>query len=71
MKGLIIRSRSLPAEGRKKYIVATNCMMTKPAKFRAQFPIIESRYDDFKALHVNISLSGTGFLRRKYAGGVE
>jgi hypothetical protein len=46
-------------------------MMTKPAKFKAQFPIIESRYDDFTALNVNTSLSGTGFPRRKYAGGVE
>jgi hypothetical protein len=32
-------------------------MMTKPAKFKAQFPIIESRYDDFVATHVNITLS--------------
>jgi hypothetical protein len=33
-------------------------MMTKPAKFKTEFPIIESRYEDFVALHVNITLAG-------------
>jgi hypothetical protein len=33
-------------------------MMDKPAKFKKEFPVVESRFDDFVALHVNVSLGG-------------
>jgi len=35
--------------------------MSKPAKFKKYFPIVENRYDDFVALHVNQTEQCTSF----------
>jgi hypothetical protein len=32
--------------------------MAAPPKFKKYFPIVENRYDDFVALHVNSTLGG-------------
>ncbi|KAF2433558.1 Di-copper centre-containing protein [Tothia fuscella] len=54
---LIHRRRSIPVEKRKKYIEATKCLQTKPPIYKTEFPIVQSRYDDFVAVHVNVSAS--------------
>jgi tyrosinase len=40
-------------------------MMTAPPKFKTQFPIVQNRYEDFVALHVNISLAGATTTRSR------
>jgi hypothetical protein len=45
---------------RVKFVQAVNCLMTAPPKFKKNFPIVENRYDDFVALHVNTTLGGKG-----------
>jgi hypothetical protein len=52
-------SRDIPVERRKKYIEATKCMQAKAPIFKKTFPIVESRYEDFVAVHVNVSAAGT------------
>jgi tyrosinase len=41
-----------------KFTEAVNCLMAAPPKFKKYFPIVENRYDDFVALHVNSTLGG-------------
>jgi hypothetical protein len=38
-------------------------MMAAPPKFKEQFPVVQNRYEDFVALHVNITLGGTTYTR--------
>jgi hypothetical protein len=35
---------------------ATKCMLSSPPKFKKQFPIVENRYEDFVALHINSTM---------------
>jgi hypothetical protein len=63
--------RALTVDERIKYTQAVNCLMSTPAKFKKYFPVAETRYDDFVALHVNMTeqcKSGAGIiLHRKIA----
>ncbi|KAF2666287.1 Di-copper centre-containing protein [Microthyrium microscopicum] len=45
--------RSLTVDERVKFTQAVNCLMSSPAKYKNYWPVIENRYDDFVALHVN------------------
>ncbi|KAF2666152.1 Di-copper centre-containing protein [Microthyrium microscopicum] len=45
--------RSLTVDERKGFTTAVNCLMNKPSKFKKYYPLVETRYDDFVALHVN------------------
>lgn len=44
----------MTVDERKAYTSAVNCLMSKPSKFKKEYPVaVESRYDDFVALHIN------------------
>lgn len=36
-----------------KYLAAVVCLMGKDAKGKAYFPAVQSRFDDFAAMHIN------------------
>jgi hypothetical protein len=46
--------RSLGAVEKADYIASIRCLLTSPAKGRAFFPV-QTRYDDFVAVHINAS----------------
>jgi hypothetical protein len=50
--------RSLSVEQRKSYIDAIKCMLNSPPKYKHYFPVVNSRYDDFVALHANATGGG-------------
>jgi hypothetical protein len=50
--------RSLTVPERVKFVEAVNCLISAPPKFQKEFPIVENRYDDFVALHVNTTQGG-------------
>ncbi|RDL35494.1 Di-copper centre-containing [Venustampulla echinocandica] len=53
----------VPADGRRAYIKAVQCLLTSPSKLSAsQFPGAKSRYDDFVVTHIQqtLSIHGTG-----------
>jgi tyrosinase len=53
-----MRRRSLTIPERKDYIRAVNCMFTKPPISKKYFSVVQSRYDDFVALHANATGGG-------------
>jgi hypothetical protein len=42
-----------------KYLRAVNCMISTAPKHKNNFPVVESRYEDFVAFHVNATLGGS------------
>jgi hypothetical protein len=50
--------RSLTVDQRTSYINAIKCMLTSPPKYKNYFSVVNSRYDDFVALHANATGGG-------------
>jgi len=48
----------MSVDNRMKYLQAVKCMISAPPKYKKYFPVVESRYDDFAALHANASFGG-------------
>jgi hypothetical protein len=55
---LMFSRRTIPRDQQIKFIKSVDCLMKAPAKYKKHFPIVEDRYDDFVALHVNATKGG-------------
>lgn len=51
--------RAMDQASQTEYLNAVKCLMNAPAKGKAYFPAVKSRFDDFAAMHINGTQGGS------------
>jgi tyrosinase len=47
--------RTLPTREKSEYISAVKCLLSKPSQLTQAYPGARSRFDDFQAVHINLT----------------